>query len=165
MLTLTRPSRPLPEVIQPGEGQTRESVPADLDAIGRLYFGSYPPGVACSTLEEAREDVRFSFEGGYGEYWWEASPVFVQGDEVVGALMTVRRAIWNDVPDTPFIIELMVDPAFRRRGAARALLVECLRVVGESGEQAVGLRVAADNPAAIALYSSLGFVEMRSGED
>ena len=78
--------------------------------------------------------------------------------------MTVRRAIWGDVPDAPSILELMVDPACRRRGVARALLVECLGVVSESGEKAVGLRVAADNSAAVALYSSLGFVRMRSGE-
>lgn len=142
-------------------GRLRASTPADLEAIGGLYFDSYPPGVACATLDEAIDDVRLSFEGGYGEYWHGASPVLERAEEVVGAVMTVRRPIWEDVADRPFIIEVLVDPGHRRQGVARALMTEVLRVTKREGEEAVSLRAAADNHPALNLYVSLGFVEER----
>lgn len=140
-------------------GRLRASTPADLEAIARLYFDSYPPGVASATLDEAIDDVRLSFDGGYGDYWHGASPVLERTSEIVGAVMTVRRPIWEDVADRPFIIEVLVDPGHRRQGVARALVSEALRVVEREGEEAVSLRVAADNHTALSLYASLGFVE------
>lgn len=145
----------------PVSGRLRASTPGDLEAIAHLYFDSYPPGVACATLDEAIDDVRLSFDGGYGEYWYGASPVLERGEGIVGAVMTVRRPIWEDVGDRPFIIEVLVDPGHRRQGVARALATETLRVAERDGEEAVSLRAAADNHSALALYASLGFVEER----
>ncbi len=135
----------------------REMRRGDLEAVGRLYFEAYDPGVACSTLEEAVDDIVASFDGVYGEFWFEASPVILHGDQVVAAVMAVRQAPWDDVPDGPFIIELFTDRAHRRQGLARHLITLAAETVRSAGETAVALRVDGANTPARRLYGSLGF--------
>jgi len=55
------------------------------------------------------------------------------------------------------ILTLGVAPAERRRGIARALLLDCSREAGALGAERIVLEVAADNVAGSALYQSLGF--------
>ena len=53
---------------------------------------------------------------------------------------------------------IWIDPAFRRRGYATSVLRNLEDEALECGADRVGLHVVADNDAAIALYSSLGFL-------
>jgi ribosomal-protein-alanine N-acetyltransferase len=55
------------------------------------------------------------------------------------------------------ILTLGVTPAWRRRGVARALLQNLVARAGAGGTQRLLLEVAADNTAALALYTSFGF--------
>jgi ribosomal-protein-alanine N-acetyltransferase len=55
------------------------------------------------------------------------------------------------------IVTLGVAPSARRRGAARALLEDLLARARAAGVATLTLEVADDNPAALALYSALGF--------
>ncbi|NIA25563.1 MAG: GNAT family N-acetyltransferase [Gammaproteobacteria bacterium] len=135
----------------------RPSNAADLQQLGMLYFEAYEPGVACDSLQEATDDIKASFEGEYGEYWYEASPIAEVDGRVVSAVMVVRTAPWDDTPDCPFIIELFTARDYRRLGLARLLMRHCFAVVRGNGEIAVALRVAGDNTPARALYESLGF--------
>ena len=59
--------------------------------------------------------------------------------------------------DTAHIAQLAVDPAYRRRGLARALVEDASRRAGAAGCWRVTLLVADDNTAARDLYASLGF--------
>jgi ribosomal protein S18 acetylase RimI-like enzyme len=59
--------------------------------------------------------------------------------------------------DTAHIAQLAVDPAYRRRGLARALVEEASRRAGAAGCWRVTLLVADDNTAARDLYAALGF--------
>ena len=59
--------------------------------------------------------------------------------------------------DTAHIAQLVVDPAYRRRGLARALVEDASRRAGAAGCWRVTLLVADDNTAARDLYASLGF--------
>jgi ribosomal protein S18 acetylase RimI-like enzyme len=59
--------------------------------------------------------------------------------------------------DTAHIAQLAVDPAYRRRGLARALVEEASRRAGAAGCWRITLLVADDNTAARDLYKSLGF--------
>jgi ribosomal protein S18 acetylase RimI-like enzyme len=59
--------------------------------------------------------------------------------------------------DTAHIAQLAVDPSYRRRGLARALVEEASRRAGAAGCWRVTLLVADDNTAALDLYRSLGF--------
>lgn len=55
------------------------------------------------------------------------------------------------------VLTLAVEPAHRRRGMARALLRGGLAQAAAMGAQEAFLEVAADNPAALALYREEGF--------
>jgi ribosomal-protein-alanine N-acetyltransferase len=55
------------------------------------------------------------------------------------------------------ILTLGVAPAWRRHGIARILLQDLIARAGAGGAQRLLLEVAADNTAALALYTSLGF--------
>lgn len=57
------------------------------------------------------------------------------------------------------IANVAVQPEFRRRGIARALTERALSHARQRRAQAIWLNVRADNPAALNLYSDLGFVE------
>ncbi len=59
--------------------------------------------------------------------------------------------------DQADILDVAVDPAFRRRGIARALMETVLDEAGKAGVETVFLEVRASNAPAIALYTSLGF--------
>ncbi len=146
----------------PAPASVRVTTADDIPDLGRLYFKSYPPGVACATTEEAVADIEASFAGEYGEYWFEASPVGEIAGELVGAVMTVRQAPWDRTPEGHFIIELFTDPAHRQSGIARQLLAHALEAIRASGLTSVSLRVDADNDPAVTLYRSIGFVDWQS---
>lgn len=55
------------------------------------------------------------------------------------------------------ILTLCVAPAARRQGVARALLLDLIARAHRAGARHIALEVAADNAAARALYTSLGF--------
>jgi GNAT superfamily N-acetyltransferase len=55
------------------------------------------------------------------------------------------------------IRDLYVDPAYRRRGVARALLTHVITAARSAGALRVSLQTETDNAAALALYASLGF--------
>ena len=136
----------------------RPAAQSDVHQLGSLYFDAYDPGIACESLEEAIADIQASFNGEYGDFWSEASPVVESDSEIVAAIMTVRRAPWNDIPDCPFIVELFTSRNHRRMGLARLLVEHCRATVETDGEAAIALRVAEDNTPARTLYESLGFV-------
>jgi len=58
------------------------------------------------------------------------------------------------------ILTLAVDPAFRRRGLAGALVEGAAAVALSLDAEALFLEVAEDNAAAIALYADAGFAEV-----
>lgn len=137
----------------------RPCTPGDAAALARLYFAAYPPGVACATLDEARADIAASFSGEYGELWLAASPVVHRDDALVAAVLTVRRANWEDAPACPYLIEAFTAPDQRRRGLARAAVVTAVAALCAAGERQVALTVAAENDPALALYRAVGFAD------
>jgi len=58
------------------------------------------------------------------------------------------------------ILTLAVNPAARGKGLGRALLTAALDKAVQMGAQEMFLEVGADNPAALALYATLGFVRV-----
>lgn len=59
--------------------------------------------------------------------------------------------------DQADILDVAVDPSFRRRGIARALMETVLEDACKAGVETVFLEVRASNVPAIALYTALGF--------
>jgi ribosomal-protein-alanine N-acetyltransferase len=107
----------------------------DLDAIGRIQSAS--PEAAQWNL------------GAYLEF--ECAVAII--GQVVGFL-----AVRQTAPDEREILNLAVDPAYRRRGVARRLIEQQLmeRRLGQ-GEGSWFLEVRESNEPAIRLYESLGF--------
>ncbi len=76
----------------------------------------------------------------------------LEADAICGLLIT------QCLSEIAEILTLGVAPEARRRGIARALLLDCFRETGIRGAERIVLEVAADNDAGVALYQSLGFV-------
>lgn len=131
----------------------------DTDQLGHLYFSAYDPGEACTTLDEALADIAATFEGEYGPLWQPGSLGAWRDGRLAAAVMTTNPPPWEDAPRCPFIVELLTDRAHRRQGLARALVVRVLDAACAAEPPEVGLRVAADNEPATALYRSLGFAD------
>ncbi len=72
----------------------------------------------------------------------------------------VGMAIFRVVADEAELVTIAVRAAERRRGAGRALLEAALGRVRAAGARTMFLEVAADNPAARALYGLSGFCEV-----
>lgn len=81
------------------------------------------------------------------------------GDDVAGFILC------RCIADEAEVLTLAVSPAYRRRGIGSRLLENATALAGARGAGRMFLEVAADNPAAIALYETAGFcpVGKRSG--
>lgn len=63
------------------------------------------------------------------------------------------------------ILNICVDPAYRRHGYAKALLKQAIATVMVNGAKVIFLEVRESNQSAIRLYESMGFVEIGRRED
>lgn len=68
----------------------------------------------------------------------------------------------NDVTGVAFITSVSTAARFRRSGLARTLITQALLDVDEAGYSRTELEVASDNDAALSLYRSVGFTEVRA---
>ena len=84
--------------------------PADEPELAVLYLRSYPPDIGAQNLDEARAEIKATFDGEFGVLRLDSSLVAVDSGRVVGAVLVVERSIWDDDLDGPFIIDLFVDP-------------------------------------------------------
>jgi len=126
---------------------------ADLQAVGEAYWRTYLNSPNEMTLKDATDDVLAAWRGEYGRWLADASFGAWRDDELVGAILTVTDAPWDDVPSGPFIIDLFVATHARRHGIGRALV----RAVQAAHQTSIGLRVDDTATEARVLYASLGF--------
>jgi len=77
---------------------------------------------------------------------------FLAVEDRPGAMILCRAVL-----DEAEILTVGTAPAFRRRGAARALVEICAETARSAGAASLFLEVAVDNLAAVGLYESLGF--------
>ena len=80
--------------------------------------------------------------------------VAVEGEQVLGYVGS------QTVLDESDMMNLAVDPAFRRRGIARALVLALIGQLRKMGSRCLTLEVRASNESAQALYACLGFVQV-----
>jgi ribosomal protein S18 acetylase RimI-like enzyme len=128
------------------------------DRLARLYVECYA-SQHCPDTEEALDEWKRTLGGEYGTIWSEASLLLFDQGRLVGCVVLVREAPYDDVPPGPFAIELMVAPDHQRRGIATCLLHEACRVCVAHGDKTLGLRVLTANSGARELYRKLGFEE------
>jgi len=73
--------------------------------------------------------------------------------------------ILRQMGDEGELLQIAVDKAMRRRGAADALIVAALLYAGDNALKSVFLEVRKSNEAAIALYKKHGFESVRTRKD
>lgn len=154
-LTLTRKAGTPPRAPGlPASVVVRPIQQADLEAVGRLYWASYPEGEV-GDVADATADVRSSWDGEYGTWLHQASLLAEKNGSPIAAILTVDGPPWDDVSDLIFIIDLFTDPTHRRCGVGEMLVAAALS--GLDPAPVVGLRVESDNEPAVRLYRKLGF--------
>ena len=148
--------RPIPVVDAP-EG-LRPLAPGDGERLTQLMGAAYADwpldaayfGLGEEVADEPARAVAALLDGTFGRPWWGAGFGVERAGRLVAATMV------NDYHG-PLIAEVMVEPAERRRGMARALLLRTVRALREAGAVAPRLAVTGVNDRARALYTGLGF--------
>jgi ribosomal protein S18 acetylase RimI-like enzyme len=126
---------------------TRPATPADVAALARMNAAfndvSDPPEQIAARLLACREIE---------------TPILAELDGQACGFACVRL-----VPCVLYaeayaeLTELYVEPAYRRRGVARALLAHAERLARERGAAELMIMTSRDNAAALALYQALGY--------
>ena len=80
--------------------------------------------------------------------------VALDGDRVAGYVGS------QTVLDESDMMNIAVDPQYRRQGIAQALVEELVKCLARKGSRCLTLEVRASNAGAIALYGKLGFVQV-----
>ena len=129
----------------------RPAEPRDADAVLALMEGLTRPAVA-DDVEPQREVFLAHLEH-------EDALVFVAelDGKVAGAVSLWIQPRLNWTTPQAWIPDLYVDPAFRRRGAARALLDACAREARRRGCHVLVLESGHHRAEAHQLYESCGF--------
>ncbi|HEX5825567.1 MAG TPA: GNAT family N-acetyltransferase [Candidatus Limnocylindrales bacterium] len=147
------PELPIPEPLR-----IRPIGPADR-AMHRRIFEADTRAFADSYGQEAPSETRFDEfinQPTFDPTLWR---VAFDGDVIAGQILSYMGE--QAAPDGSRIgwtEAISVQPEYRRRGLARALLAESLRTVRDAGATSAGLGVDTQNPnQALTLYESLGF--------
>ena len=114
----------------------------DLDAIERIERASYPTPWSRSMFasELAKSTSR--------------SLAAVSAGELLIGYLVLSRYV-----DAWHVMNVAVDPAYRRLGIASAMLRRLFEVTGDVAERGYTLEVRVSNTAAIGLYESFGFTK------
>lgn len=143
---------------------TRPAAPDDVQILAELYSSAYQAsnasqvGDPVSSTEEAMEVLQDLFDGKFGPFLAEASPVVVDEDgTIVAAALVVARRTGEDMPEDPYLFELFTHTSWRRRGLAEKLVRASASALEQAGHERMSLRIADDNSAALALYLTLNF--------
>jgi RimJ/RimL family protein N-acetyltransferase len=102
--------------------------------------------------DEAAKEIELLLGGAYGRFNTDASEVV----ETAGIL--AHATLVTEFQGAPLIAFSMTDPAWKRRGLARAALLRTMDRLRRAGQREVHLVVTAANTPALALYESLGFI-------
>jgi ribosomal protein S18 acetylase RimI-like enzyme len=138
------------------EVTTVRHVPFDqLTALDwRAYRGTPDESLLSGTLEGNRELLENALLGLFGEYLDDASPAARNASgALVGFAVACQESLRSGI-----LLDLAVDPDFRRRGIGEALVLRTLRALLALGYPKVHLWVTDGNHPARALYEKTGFV-------
>jgi GNAT superfamily N-acetyltransferase len=125
------------------------------DAEGIIFVGSILPGPECVGGEAGFVDVPDADP---------ARPPRVVATASLSFCDTSRESFKSLKPpdDAPYLCNIAVDPAFRRKGIARRMLIHVEDYCREHGWSQVYLHVRLGDDAARSLYDTSGYVEVAS---
>lgn len=141
---------PAPLAVHPIDRADRAMHRRIFDADARAFADSYG--------QEAPSEAGFEeliHMPGFDPTLWR---VAFDGDVIAGQILSYMGDPSPDGSRIGWTEAISVQPEYRRRGLARALLAESLRAVRDAGATSAGLGVDTLNPnQALTLYESLGF--------
>ncbi len=130
----------------------------DIPALASLSVVAYEAPETAESLFEASDEFRMAYDGAFGTPRDDSFVGAWLDGRLVGAILAVLDAPWDDAPRGPYVTELMVDPDFRRQGIATALVGELSARAAEWGYDSLALRLDfRRSPAAYGLYQDVGF--------
>jgi GNAT superfamily N-acetyltransferase len=133
----------------------RTLVDLDEEALARLMFDAYRGTIddEGQSFEDAKAEVRRTFDGGYGEMIWDASFVAAERDGA-GFDSASVVTLWRG---SPLLAFSMTQPAAQRRGLAFLAIAASMRALAARGHSKLSLVVTCGNTRAERLYEKLGF--------
>ncbi len=121
----------------------------------RTYRGTPDETLLSASPEGNRELLENALAGLFGRYLDEASPAARDPDgRLLGFAIGCEESLRSGV-----VLDIAVDPEFKRRGIGEALLLRCLRGLLALGYPRAHLWVTHGNRPARALYEKVGFAE------
>lgn len=130
----------------------------DIPALASLSVSAYATPPTAESLWEATDEMRMYFDGAFGVPRDDSFIGAWLNGELVGAIFGVLDSPVDGVPRGPFVVDLMVDPQWRRQGIGSALVNELASRVGDWGYEDLALQLdMARSPEALQMYRSLGF--------
>jgi GNAT superfamily N-acetyltransferase len=137
----------------PPSANLREPLPEDEQALAELLFAAYRGTIDQEeeTVEQALLEVRKTFQGEYGEFMPTCSRVAPTENSLLAATLVTR---WQGRPFVAFTVSA---PEYKRKGLARACMLQSMEALRLLGESEVRLVVTLANLPALRLYESLGF--------
>ncbi len=158
--SLVRPNlEDIPDLPLPNGFELRPIDPADR-AMHRRVFDAMVVAVVDHWGNSADEGSDANFELFVGDPLLRPDlwRVAFHGDEIAGQILNFLEPAHDDGTIVGWTESITVQPQFRRRGLARALLAESLRTVRDAGATYAALGVDTDNVRrALDLYESMGF--------
>lgn len=133
----------------------------DTPALASLYVVAYDMPQTAEELFAASDELHLIFDGAFGTPRDDSFIGAWLDGQLVGAILAVLDAPWDEVPRGPFVLELMVDPEHRRKGIATALIAELAKRAEQWEYDSLTLRLDLKrSPGALPLYQQLGFTEL-----
>lgn len=132
------------------------------NGLARCCLTSYPPGVAATNLDDAREEMDATFRGDCGELRVDARTSAWAGGRRAGAIMVVTRSIWDAHLTGPFIIDVPADLHARGKGIGRTLAHHAIEACPVAGDRTLRLPFGeGTSDAALRIRQRLGFRPVR----
>lgn len=147
-----------PSPIDGARSVPTRSIPIDslAELDWRSFRGTPDEQLVADSLEEDRRGLLDLLAGRLGRFLDEASEAFVTSEGVlVGATLVAEQT-----PQRAIVLDLVVDPSWRRRGVGRFLLRRVFRGLRALGFSSVRLWVTESNRPADLLYVSMDFREV-----
>ncbi|MDC4232891.1 GNAT family N-acetyltransferase [Actinomyces sp. B33] len=150
----------LADAARPAGIEIATLTPYDIPTLAILTLEAYGEPVTAESVLEASEEIRLSFDGAFGPITEDSFIGAWDGGALVGAILVVRGSPWDEPTDDPVVMDLVVDPEYRRRGIATALVNEAASRCRDWGFDSLSLRLDSRHSGAHELYSVLGFDEI-----
>ena len=158
--TLHAPVNALTDVDRPAGVEIATLTRYDIPVLAVLTLDAYGDPTTAEALLETSEELRLTFDGAFGPTTEDSFVGAWDGGTLVGAILVVRESPWDDAPDGPFVVDLVVDPEYRRRGIATALIAEVASRCKDWDFDSLALRIDGRHSGAAELYDDLGFEEI-----